>query len=169
MHYLQALVRRRNWRVGTGGTCPLKFSVSAMFALCILQKLNCAPQSTSPLCMLHKRAEYIYACRCLLTVADLSISISHWLKHKYISLPLLYLSYVGSMQQTHHPHTHLYTSCPAGQTAFIPTVLDWLYCIWGCFVLDNPRGEYTDKVGITSPPTHMYNIAIHYTFTVGFL
>ena len=39
---------------------------------------------------------------------------------------------------THTTHTHLYTSCPAGQTASIPTVLDWLYCIWGCFVLDNP-------------------------------
>ena len=60
--YIKCITCRHYLGVGTGGGggggggrggyrghVPLKFSVSAMFALCIQQKLNSAPQSTSPL------------------------------------------------------------------------------------------------------------------------
>ena len=48
---------RRYLDVGTGGGAPgTRCYVHSMYTT----KINCAPQSTSPLCMLHKRAEYIY-------------------------------------------------------------------------------------------------------------
>ena len=137
---------------GVPGAHAPQFSVSATSTLYLklifIKVCSPPPPSNQNTC----KEGWIHVWRCLLTVAD----FKHTCKHIYKSC---YPSFISCTL-----HTHLYTSCPAGQTAFIPTVVDWLYCIWGSFVLDNPRGLYADKVGMISTPTHMYNIDIHCTF-----